>query len=143
MYYYSLVLQLQTSCCKSCCIIQISDTYMQRPLRPQVLIKSAAVMHATLLNLILYPYDIPKFFRTVISKIILKPGALGPYAHKRYTLWPIHLTHCSDVTHMQTQSVHLIIARVAPLRLRVYPRDQSRISAGVHKLLIYAPTSLQ
>ena len=45
--------------------------------------------------------------------------------------------------HTQTQSAHLITARVAPLRWRVYPRDQSRISAGVRKSLIYAPTSLQ
>ena len=45
--------------------------------------------------------------------------------------------------HTQTQSAHLIIVRVAPLRWRVYPRDQSRISAGVRKSLIYAPMSLQ
>ena len=48
--------------------------------------------------------------------------------------------------HTQTQSAHLIIARVAPLRWCVYPRDQSQISAGVRKSLIYgvyAPTSLQ
>ena len=45
--------------------------------------------------------------------------------------------------HTQTQSAHLITARVAPLRWRVYSRDQSRISAGVRKLPIYAPTSLQ
>ena len=45
--------------------------------------------------------------------------------------------------HTQTQSAHLIIAHVAPLRWRVYPRDQSQISAGVHQSLIYAPTSLQ
>ena len=43
----------------------------------------------------------------------------------------------------QTQSAHLIIACVAPLRWCVYPRDQSQISAGVRKLLIYGPTSLQ
>ena len=45
--------------------------------------------------------------------------------------------------HTQTHSAHLIIAHVAPLRWRVYLHDQSRISAGVRKSLIYAPTSLQ
>ena len=45
--------------------------------------------------------------------------------------------------HAQTQSAHLVIARVAYLRWRVYSRGQSRISAGVHKSLIYSPTSLQ
>ena len=45
--------------------------------------------------------------------------------------------------HALTQLGHLLIAWVALLRWRVYPRVQSRISAGVRKLLIYAPTSLQ
>ena len=65
-------------------------------------------------------------------------------ADGRLVKWTIPFSFYSlQWRHTQTQSVHLIIARVASLRWRVYPRDQSRISAGVRKSLIYAPTSLQ
>ena len=69
----------------------------------------------------------------LVSKCV-RAGAFNPIPYSFNSLqW----------RHTQTESAHLIIARVAPLRWRVYPRDQSRISAGVHKSLIYAPTSLQ
>ena len=37
----------------------------------------------------------------------------------------------------KTYTRHLLYHRVAPLCWRVYPRDQSQISAGVRKSVIY------
>ena len=51
-------------------------------------------------------------------------------------LYPIHLTHYSDV-HTQTHLAHIINSSMAPLRWRVYQRDQSRISAGMRKYCAY------